>query len=141
MDEAENVGIAILYTPGKGSFMRVNTRSLGNSFEEDTTTQKAGKEDLPSGIASWLGSRPQPSTQTMALKLISNDTSQQTDVWKASNTLLNTAQQICEDIQRAQSGNKNLTLVKTDIISLQEARKRVGYLEQLSHSIKKFVWT
>jgi hypothetical protein len=142
MDEAENVGIAILYTPGKGSFIRVNTRSLGNSFEEDTTIQKAGKEDLPSGIASRLGSRPQQSTQTMALKLISNDTSQQTDVRKASNSLRNTALQICEDIQRAKSGDKNLKLVeKTDIISLQEARKRVGYLEQLSHSIKKFVWT
>src|SRR5450432_798612 len=77
MDEAENVGIAILYTPGKESFMRVNTRSLSNSVEEDTTTQKAGKDDLSSGITSWLGSRSQPSTQTMALKLVSNDTAQQ----------------------------------------------------------------
>jgi hypothetical protein len=135
MDEAENVGIAILYTPGEGSFMRVNTRSLGNSFEEETTTQKAGKP-------SWLGSRPQSSTQTLALKLISNDTAQQTDAGKSKNSLLNSAQQICEEIQKAISGDKNLKMVeKTDIISLEEARKRVGYLEQLSHSIKKFVWT
>lgn len=142
MDEAENVGIAILYTPGKESFMRVNTRSLSNSVEEDTTTQKAGKDDLSSGITSWLGSRSQPSTQTMALKLVSNDTAQQTDAGKANNSLLNSAQQICEDIQRAISAERNLKMVeKTDIISLEEARKRVGYLEQLSHSIKKFVWT
>lgn len=135
VDEAENVGIAILYTPGKGSFMRVNTRSLGNSFEEETTTQEAGKP-------SWLGSRPQPSTQTLALKLISNDTAQQTDAGKGKNSLLNSVQQICEEIQKAISGDKNLKMVeKTDIISLEEARKRVGYLEQLSHSIKKFVWT
>jgi hypothetical protein len=142
MDEAENVGIAILYTPGKESFMRVNTRSLSNSVEEDTTPQKAGKDDLSSGISSWLGSRAQPSTQTMALKLVSNDTAQQTDAGNANHSLLNSAQQICEDIQRAISAERNLKMVeKTDIISLEEARKRVGYLEQLSHSIKKFVWT
>jgi hypothetical protein len=141
-DESTNVGIAILYTPGKESIMRVNTRSLQNSIDEDTTTQKAGKEESSSGIGSWLGSRSQTSSQTMALKLISNDSGQQADTGKANKSLLGSAQQICEEIQRAISGDKDLKMVeKTDIISLEEARKRVGYLEQLSHSIKKLVWT
>jgi hypothetical protein len=142
MDEAANVGIAVLYTPGKGSIIRVNTRSLGNKFEEDTTTQKASKEEPSSGIISWLGSRSQPSSQTLALKLISSDPGQELDTGKAKTSLLDSAQQICEEMQRAISADKNLKMVeKTDIISLEEARKRVGYLEQLSHSIKKFVWT
>jgi Inositol phosphatase len=142
MDEAENVGIAVLYTPGKGSVMRVNTRSLQSSLDEDTTTHKGSKEEQSSGISSWLGSRPQPLSQTMALKLISNDTGQQMDAGKANNSLLDSAQQICEEIQRAISGDKDLKMVeKTDIISLEDARKRVGYLEQIGHSIKKLVWT
>jgi len=132
MDERANVGIAILYTPGKESVMRVNTRSLRNSVSEDTTTQRASKDGPSSGIASWLGSRQQPS-HTMALKLISSD---------SNKSLLGSAQQICEEIQRAIGGDKDLKMVeKMDIISLEEARKRVGYLEQLTHSIKKFVWT
>lgn len=141
-DEAANVGIAVLYTPGKGSIIRVNTRSLGNAFEEDTTTQKTGKDEASAGIGSWLGSRSQPSSQTLALKLISDDPGQELDTGKAKSSLLDSAQQICEEIQRAISTDKSLKMVeKTDIISLEEARKRVGYLEHLSHSIKKFVWT
>lgn len=142
MDEAENVGIAVLYTPGKGSVMRVNTRSLQNSLDEDTTTKQAGNNEPSSGISTWLGSRPQPSSQTMALKLISNDSGQQTADGMTNNSLLSSAQQICEEIQRAISGDKDVKIVeKKDIISLEEARKRVGYLEQISHSIKKLVWT
>ena len=140
-DEEANVGIAIMYTPGKESVMRVNTRSLRNSVSEDTTTQKAGKDGPSPGIASWLGSR-QPSSHTMALKLIPSDSSQQTNIGNANKSLLGSAQQICEEIQRAISADKDIKIVeKTDIISLEDARKRVGYLEQLTHSIKKFVWT
>lgn len=142
MDEAANVGIAILYTPGKDSMMRVNTRSLQSSLNEDTTTQKADKEELSSGKGSWLGSRSQTPSQTMALKLISNDSRQQIETGKADNSLLDSAQQICEEIQKAIPRDKNIKMIeRTDIMSLEEARKRVGYLEQLSHSIKKLVWT
>jgi len=141
IDEEANVGIAILYTPGKESVMRINTRSLRNSMSEEPTTQRASKNGPSSGIASWLGSRQQLS-HTMALKLISSDSGQRTNPGEANKSLLGSAQQICEEIQRAIGGDKDLNMVeKTDIISLEEARKRVGYLEQLTHSIKKFVWT
>jgi hypothetical protein len=141
MDEEANVGIAIMYTPGKESVMRVNTRSLRNSVSEDTTTPKVDKDEASAGIASWLSSR-QPSSRTMALKLISSDTGPQTTTGKANKPLLESALQICEEIQRAISADKDVKMVeKTDIISLADARKRVGYLEQLTHSIKKFVWT
>ena len=142
MDEAENVGVAILYTPGKGSFMRINTRSLGNSLNEETMTQNAGKEEPSSGITSWLGARPQSSSQIMALKLTSEDTTLPANIGEPKSSLLDSAQQICDEMQRAISTDEDLKMVeKTDIISLEEARKRVGYLEQLSHSIKKLVWT
>ena len=141
-DEAANVGIAVLYTPGKDSIMRVNTRSLQSSLDENTAGQKAGKDAPSSGISSWLGSRAPASSQTMALKLISNDSGQQATAGKVNSSPLHSAQLICEGIQRAISSDKDLKMVeKMDIISLEEARKRVGYLEHLSHSIKKLVWT
>lgn len=83
----------------------------------------------------------------MALKLISNETSQETDTGKLNSHPIDLAQRICEDIRRAVIGGNqdekdHLQMVeKTDIISLEEARKRVGYIEQLGHSIKKLVWT
>ena len=142
MDEATNIGIAVLYTPGKDSIMRVNTRSLQSSLDEDTAGQKATKDAPSSGRSSWLGSRAPASSQTMALKLISSDSGPQRAAGKADSSPLGSAQLICDEIQRAISSDKDLKMVeKTDIISLEEARKRVGYLEQLSHSIKKLVWT
>lgn len=146
MNESLNVGIAIIYTPGKESVVRVNTRSLQSELEDSTKTPKASK-DTPS-IVSWLGSRPQASSRTMALKLISNDASPQADSGKTNSTPLDLAKQICDDIQRAVVGagdtpgdNNGKMVQNTDIISLEEARKRIGYIEQLGHSIKKLVWT
>lgn len=142
MDESLNVGVAILYTPGKESVVRVNTRSLQSSLEDGTTSPSSDK-NASSGIASWLGSKPQSTSRTMALKLISSDSSQQTDTGTPLSPSLEVAQRVCEDIQRAIAGGKDNTNIieKTDIISLEEARKRVGYIEQLGHSIKKLVWT
>ena len=142
MDEAANVGIAVLYTPGKDSIMRVNTRSLQSSLDEDTAGRKVAKDAPSPGMSTWLGSRAPASSETMALKLISNDSGPQTTAGRANSSSLGSAQLICNEIQRAISSDKDLKMVeKTDIISLEEARKRVGYLEQLSHSIKKLVWT
>ena len=142
MDESLNVGVAILYTPGKESVVRVNTRSLQNSLEDGAKSPNTD-ESTSSGIASWLGSKQKATSRTMALKLISNDSSQQTDTGTSSSAPLDVVQRICEDIQRAIAGGTDgINMVeKTDIISLEEARKRVGYIEQLGHSIKKLVWT
>ena len=139
MDERLNVGIAITYTPGAESVMRVNTRSLQNAIEHDG---KAQQEEPSSRIFSWLGSRSQSSSRTMAQKLILPESAGSTK------PPLTAAREICEDIQSAirgemvpdQKDDGNL-IVETDIISLEEARKRVGYVEQLGHTIRKMVWT
>ena len=139
MDERLNVGLAITYTPGAESVMRVNTRSLQNAIENDGKTHQ---EEPSSGIFSWLGSRSQSSSRTMAQKLILPESEGSTK------PPLTAAREICEDIQSAirdevnpdQKDDPNL-IVETDIISLEEARKRVGYVEQLGHTIRKMVWT
>ena len=51
---------------------------------------------------------------------------------------------ICEEIRRAVGGNRDASesdfIEEIDIISLAEARKSTGYLEQWGHSLKKLVW-
>ena len=57
------------------------------------------------------------------------------------------ANDICRKIEqkvgpRDESHDKFDHLIEeADIISEAEARSRTGYLEQIGHSIKKFVWT
>jgi SacI homology domain/Inositol phosphatase len=142
MNEDLNVGIVISYSPGKESIKRVNTRSLNNSADFEPEAKGKPKED--SGVMSWMRSRASDTTQSMAMKVIPN---QALSEEKMDSCPLDTAERICNEIQRAVancigSPDTGASLVENaDIISLQEARSRTGYLEQLGHSIKKLVWT
>ena len=138
MDEKLNIGIAVLYTPGKESIVRVNTRSLQNSREVDSKAIQSGGDSTMS-MTSWLGSKPSETSRTVAFKVIPSN---------SGDSALTYAKRICEDIQRVireggtdhgEDGGASLA-EKMDIISLAEARKRTGYLEQLGHSIRKLVW-
>ena len=142
-DEKLNVGIVISYTPGKESIIRVNTRSLHNTV--NTSGSEAIEADESSTESkSWFGGGPKspPPDRIMALKIIAIANG------GAQPEPLALAEQISHEIQRAVRGvsissreEKLHELVKkSDIISLAEARKRTGYLEQLGHSIKKLVW-
>jgi hypothetical protein len=59
------------------------------------------------------------------------------------------AGRIAEEIRRAITGPQetseqpggNELVEQEDIISLADAKKRTGYLEQLGYSIKKLVWS
>ncbi|KAB8527789.1 hypothetical protein FH972_025441 [Carpinus fangiana] len=50
---------------------------------------------------------------------------------------------VCEEIARAIGELKqehNVDVVEKDIVSLEQARKSTGYIDQLGHSLKKMVW-
>lgn len=142
-DENSNVGLVILYTPGEKSIKRVNTRSLQVSTDVEAGEKTAGSGD--STILSWLRNRNSVTSHCMAMKMIP-DRSVADE--KTETRPLATAEQICNEIQRAITEGigpgraPEIDLVeKTDIISLADARSRTGYLEQIGHSIKKLVWT
>jgi SacI homology domain/Inositol phosphatase len=144
MDEEVNVGLVIVYTPGKESIKRVNTRSLQVSADDreakDTTE---GNEE--STILSWLRARNSGTSQHMAMKIIP-DSMLATE--KAGSSPIAIAERVCTTIQRAivdsigpREEHETDLVEKADIISLVDARSRTGYLEQIGHSIKKLVWT
>jgi hypothetical protein len=169
MDEELNIGLVITYAPGHASIKRVNTRSLQVATDDDPDARKAHteyeasvkrqRENNPASIWSWLNSRRSDVTrhQFMAMKVIPHR-SLLADERRSSNIACTgpreTAEQICDEIQhvirdagkadpdaKEETEGEDENMVREEpIISAAEARSRTGYLEQIGHSIKKFVW-
>ena len=161
-DEQRNVGLVVKYKPGTGEVRRRNTRSLnsevGQAEDLEAKEHRASPSYLPAiGLESTLArlSRRGNSSDTKYLAFktlparssIANVDSQETPIVSEKELV----QSICEAIERAISagasndkvegkeGGKPLT-EEAAIISLEEAKRSTGYLEQWSHSLKRFVW-
>ncbi|EHY54367.1 hypothetical protein HRR83_008050 [Exophiala dermatitidis] len=159
MKEDLNVGVVVVYQPQKGtSMIRTNTRSLQNYVAPGDSNDTANRIDGGTGILSWLSPNSPPSSRTLALKVIPSITSitqpdgreRRGEKTPPPPPPIAVAENIADEIRRAivgsgsgeQSQQSDDALVeKQDIISLEEAKKRTGYLEQLGYSIKKMVWT
>ncbi|KAL8831842.1 MAG: hypothetical protein Q9191_000631 [Dirinaria sp. TL-2023a] len=164
MDEQKNVGIVIRYKPGQGDVQKRNTRSLSTAVGKDESPafEKApaspsylptiGIESAVSRISGW---NYRSDIKLLAFKAllarssIASADGQDTQL-VSGRELVRT---IGESIERAALGvrvelegekhpeNQGARLVEEqDIISLDEAKRSTGYLEQWSHSLKKFVW-
>lgn len=148
MNEAWNQGIVICYTPGKGNVIRVNTRSLQN---QGVPENEAGQHiDGGTGILSWVASsitkQPAAQERVVALKVMPSNEMDDMNNVKAGNPE-QIAESIADEIRRAITGStehgeqRGRDLVEhSDIISVAEAKKRTGYIEQVSHSLKRLVW-
>ncbi|KAI0142258.1 SacI homology domain-containing protein [Xylariaceae sp. FL1272] len=165
-DGEKNVGIVITYEPGKTDVKRTNTRSLSSISNKNSATEEAApnipttapgvlNQGILSAISGSKAPRP-PMRKIIALKALYAHTalSDTKDV-----TRLNEREQmnlVAGEIERfvlkgrppppdaraggeEGEGEKGL-IEKGDIISLAEARRSTGVLEQLGHSIKKLVW-
>ena len=129
-----NAGICITYKPGSGSMIRVNTRSLQSTLPEGRQGVDGG-----TGVLSWLAPKSVESSRILGLKVVTRTESQHK---RSSETPIAMAKQVGEEINRAVlSGVEEEVLTEGDIISLGEARMRTSYIEQVTHSIKKLVWT
>jgi len=160
IDEMRNVGLVIEYKLGSTDVTRVNTRSISSMSDMP-------KAQGPTGFAGFLSraGRPQaltePPPRRIALKALHSQSSVADPTVGARGkkdepgaiTRLTEIQEvvvIAAEIERlaihnqprlagAKPEDANL-IEKGDIISLAEARKNTGLLEQLGHSIKKLVW-
>lgn len=166
-DESKNVGLVVTYEPGKTDIRRVNTRSLSSvsvlaGEGNATAPQDAANDDQkaaagPAGVLAPIfggTSKPQgPERKRVALKALYAHTYMTDAGTKSSASVQTEAEQvdaIAAEIERlvvsnqrapAKGGEERKSIVeKGDIISLAEAKKSTGLLEQLGHSIKKFVW-
>ncbi|KAL9041259.1 MAG: hypothetical protein Q9214_004167 [Letrouitia sp. 1 TL-2023] len=165
MDESRNVGMVIKYRPGKQDVARVNTRSLSTSVGQKPADSGSSNSARPSSAVGNLFdllSRSRSSSSSsggggkelrlLALKALparSPSLANHEDAAAVSEQEL--VGNICDEIQRAafgadgEGGGSDVGLRKDfieerEIISLDEARRSTGYLEQWGHSLKKLVW-
>ncbi len=139
VDESRNFGLTIKYRPGKEDVARVNTRSLSSAVDLDGA-KDANVEGVPSqgmceGEASGLkilAFKALPARSSLA-RVEGQEKSRMSE-----KEVVNA---ICDEVQRAALGGPVSGFVEDkDIVSLQEARKSTGLLEQWGHSLKKMVW-
>jgi hypothetical protein len=150
MDEQRNVGLIITYTAGANDIIRVNTRSL-TSIQSRTETDLLGgtstAQARPTTPAKSTGQTVAPATSVLALKALPSRSA----VVEGNETQLSEIElvrTVCEAIERMvlhgqvlEVGTERRSLVESgDIISLADAKKSTGLLEQITHSIKKLVW-
>jgi hypothetical protein len=149
-DEQRNVGIVVTYSAGADDITRVNSRSLSNIRTRNEAGSLGGTSlvSQPSSALEKLIGRPTaPVTRVLALKALSTRSA----VAAGNETQMSEIEQvkaICSEIERmilhgqvVEVGTERKSIVENgDIISLSEARKSTGLLEQLGHSLKKLVW-
>lgn len=146
MNEELNAGVVVVYQPGKESIIRRNTRSLQN-YVAPKTDETENRIDGGTGILSWLSPTAPPSLRKVAMKVIPATSDVDGSEHSRNEKPVTMAENIADEIRRAITGSteygeqrRSELVEQQDIISLEEAKKRTGYLEQLGHSIKKLVW-
>ncbi|KAH8699066.1 SacI domain protein [Talaromyces proteolyticus] len=144
-DEARNVGIVILYQNGNINAFRVNTRSMQSSFNQDAQDNTNTGEEWD--LTAWLRGPKKPSARFMAFKALPISTSATNNLSAEATVSESVAvKSICQEIERAirdqdrENASDNSVIEEKAIISLAEAKKRTGYLEQLVYDVKKLVW-
>lgn len=163
MDESRNVGMVIKYRPGKQDVARVNTRSLSTSVGQKPAASGSSNSARPSSAVGSLfdllsrsrssGGSSGKELRLLALKALPARSPSLANHNEAAATVSEQelVGNICDEIQRAafgadgEGGGSDVGLRKDfieerDIISLDEARRSTGYLEQWGHSLKKLVW-
>ena len=161
-DEGANVGVVVVYKPSHDSLIRTNTRSLQNSVDS-VAGSTDDRIDGGTGVLSWLAPSKQAASRALAIKVIPTPVERKRGTAAtmesngakgsaaeqrkstASVQATDLAAQIAEEIQRAIVGDnkdeqQKIEIEEGDIISLAEAKKRTGYLEQIGYSIKRLVW-
>lgn len=158
-DESTNIGLVVIYKPGHGSLIRTNTRSMQNSIELAAGSAE-DRIDGGTGVLSWLAPKQSDSSRAMAVKVIPPvpdrkrstisapaDRQGREGESEAESTVsaIELAERIVEEIKRAVAGSikeeqEKIEVEKGDVISLAEAKKRTGYLEQIGYSLKRLVW-
>ncbi|KAL8789951.1 MAG: hypothetical protein Q9213_000837 [Squamulea squamosa] len=164
-DENKNVGLVIKYRPGKEDIAKVNTRTLSTAAQTDSEPDSAHTAAIarlfdPSGSGrsspqarDKSSKRDSQNLKLLAFKALPARTSlanvggQKPDTVTVSEKEL--VRGICDDIRRAayggdgggsDTGFERGFVEEQEIISLKEARRSTGYLEQWGHELKKLIW-
>lgn len=138
-DTDKNVGLIIRYrADSRRKLVRRNTRSLGsdsgNNEEGKDDSKQAQNQDAAGRFLAFKALPPQSSVSSSS----SEPTEDEGELVKS----------VCDEIARvanrlprdAGEGARKVEIEEKDIISLADAKKSTGYLEQFEYSLKKLVW-
>lgn len=151
IDEMKNLGFVVTYQPGKSDIRRTNTRTFSSRGEIPGRSQPADNTDasIPASFASLLtGKAKSPTNRRLVFKAPYADSSMAIASDGPRQTEIQQVVTICAEIERLSLDRQLLDpdeerksiIEKGEIISLEEAKKNTGLLEQLGHSLKKMVW-
>ena len=166
-DEQRNVGFVVKYRPGKEDISRVNTRSLNTAAEteEIKSEEEGAQQQAEHSQVNDNGDEPKGKIKTskgdhstlkiLAFKALSARSSFASSSCPPTHspTERELVTNICIEIQKATGADSGGAggsrdrekpdrsfIEDSEIISLGDARKSTGLLEQWGHSLKKLVW-
>ena len=161
-DPKRNQGFVVQYRPGGESVARVNTRSLSTaaatpkkeafSGQAKEVSEALKAEELAQRVAeSSIGGKSEDrkaeetgSIRFRAFKALPARSCFSTKRSAVGEGVTVTEQSlvkdICEEIARLVGKDPREWIREKDVISLAEARKNTGILEQWGHSLKRFLW-
>lgn len=133
-NESKNVGIVVRYRPGKNDVARVNTRSLSTSAGTDNLAADMDNKTRKTIPIKILPFKAVPARSSFTVQSDEGNVASEID----------RVNSLCEDIRRAALGNVGGEVAgfveERPIISLAEARKNTGLVDQLGHALKRLVW-
>ncbi|KAF2461994.1 SacI domain protein [Lineolata rhizophorae] len=141
MNEKRNVGFMILYkAPEKGEgLVRVNTRSLASEKE-------TGEEPTSPGIPKTPEDAAQRHELSLSFKALPPSSSymsmegQEGEPLSEREMIDAITDEIVRVARNYQESSDKPKVEEKDIISLEEAKRSTGLLEQIGYSLKKLVW-
>jgi hypothetical protein len=144
VDEERNVGFVLRYRAEAGKkLVRVNTRSLDVGVQKDASTNKeeVGRflafKALPpkSSVGSGEGA-DEPLSEGEMVKHVCEEIVTVANKARKAEQVAGAGAAEGEEVKEM----KSLVVEEKDVISLVDAKRSTGYLEQLGYSLKKFVW-
>lgn len=147
-DELKNYGLVIKYKPGKEDMQRVNTRSLSTAPQKE----ERSKQELESADKDQKVQKDKPSSSKSPpsdLKILAFKALPARSSFASANQGGEEAQtlserelvaHVFEEIRKTVGVEKEGFVEEKDIISLAEAKKKTGLLEQGLFYVKKALW-
>lgn len=138
-DADKNVGLIIRYRADtQGELVRRNTRALDSGAANDEQRKDDAKKDQKQDSAGRF----------LAFKALPPRSSVPSSPGDTPENEGEVVKSVCDEIVRiandmkkgGRDEDRTLEVEEKDIISLTDARKTTGYLEQFEYSLKKLVW-
>jgi hypothetical protein len=149
-DEKRNVGFVVTYKAGSDDITRVNTRSMSTvqSETEDTMVEGAMDGTSVAGLTSLMSYAAPAPNKILAWKALPSRSAVSEGREEPRLSEIESVKTICSEIERMvlpwkeiePDPEKKNIIESGDIISLSEAKKSTGLLDQIGHSLKKLVW-